>query len=145
MSGTFTPNPSAEANVAFDVVKPGVYRMRVKEITNTKADGSLLVSGKGNKYFKVKLEYTDPTSLLKMDESPVTNPGIVFDNGLVYEPKEAQGRLRNFVEGCGVSWIEAGDADVLVGKEVDVKIGLKKTTEQYPDEGNEVKRYISIK
>ena len=137
----FVPNPEAEAKAAFDVVQPGTYRMRVKEITDKKPDGSVLQSEKGNKYFKVQLEYVDPSGLTKIDGSPAKNPGGVFDNGLVYEPKESQGRLRNFVEACGVSWADAGDEQILVGKEVDVKI---KVDEYQGEKTNKVGRYLPI-
>ena len=135
----FRPNPQAEANLGFDVVQPGTYRMRVKAITDKKKDGSLLISEKGNKYFKVELEYIDPSGLCKEDGSPVKNAGVLFDNGLIYEPDEHQGRLRNFVEGCGISWADAGDEQALVGREVDVKV---KVDEYKGEKSNKVGRYL---
>lgn len=138
----FSPNPAAEAKAAFDVVQPGTYRMRVKEVTDKKPDGSILQSGKGNKYFKVTLEYVDPTSLLREDGQPAKSVGNIFDNGLVYEPAEAQGRLRNFVESCGKSWDTINDTDELVGCEVDVKI---KTDTYEGEKSNKVGRYLAPK
>ena len=138
----FKPNPSAEANLGFDVVQPGTYRMRVKSITDKKKDGAILMSEKGNKYYKAELEYVDPTALLKIDGNPVKNAGSLFDNGLIYEPEEQQGRLRNFVEGCGVSWADSGDEQALVGREVDVRI---KIDEYKGEQSNKVARYLVVK
>jgi hypothetical protein len=137
----FTPNPSAEANAAFDVVRPGVYRMRVKEIRDTKDDGSLFISEKGNKYYKSILEYVDPSALLKEDGTPVKNAGNLFDI-LVYEPAEHQGRLRNFVEACGKAWGEVSDTDDLIGCEVDVKV---KVDTYEGEKSNKVARYLPVK
>lgn len=129
----FNPNPEAEANAAFDVVAPGTYKMRVAEITDFQ-------SAKGNSCLKIRLEYVDPSSLLKIDGNPANNPGNVFDNGLIYEPADKQGRLRNFVEACGESWGDISDTDVLVGKEVDVKIKLD---EYQGEQSNKVARYLA--
>ena len=138
----FVPNPAAEANLGFDVVQPGTYRMRVKSITDKKKDGSMLISEKGNRYYKVELEYVDPTALLKIDGSPVKNAGILFDNGLIYEPTEQQGRLRGFVESCGVRWEDSGDEQSLVGCEVDVKVKIE---EYKGEQSNKVSRYLQPK
>lgn len=138
---SFVPNPTAEANLGFDVVAPGTYRMRVKSITDKKKDGSMLISEKGNKYYKVELEYVDPSGLTKLDGTPVKNAGTLFDNGLIYEPAEAQGRLRNFVESCGISWADAGDEQAMVGCEVDVKV---KTEEYKGEQSNKVGRYLKV-
>lgn len=130
----FTPNPAAEANVGFDVVQPGTYRMRVKDIKP-------FDSKSGNKCLKVQLEYVDPSALSKEDGTPSSNPGNLFDNGLVTEPAEKQGRLRNFVEACGINWASAGNTDELIGREVDVKI---KSEEYQGERSNKVVRYFKI-
>ena len=128
----FTPNPEAEANAAFDVIKPGVYRMRVEEITDFQSQS-------GNQCLKVRLAYVDPGALMKLDDTPAVNAGNVFDNGLVTSPADKQGRLRNFVEACGHSWGEVSDTDVLIGAEVDVKI---KVDEYNGEQSNKVARYL---
>jgi len=131
-----TPNPAAEANASFDVVKPGTYRMRVAEITE-------FVSKAGNQCLKAKLEYVDPSSLVKLDDTPATTPGNLFDNGLIArsdDPK-SQGRTRNFVEACGEVWENMTNTDVLLDKEVDVKVVL----DTYQGEqSNKVSRYFAV-
>lgn len=128
----FTPNLEAEANTSFDVVQPGVYDMRVAEISD-------FTSAAGNHCLKVRLEFIDPTGCAKLDGTPASNPGNVFDNGLVISPADKQGRLRNFVEACGETWGNVTDTDTLVGKEVKVKL----KTEEYQGElGNKVSRYV---
>lgn len=129
----FTPNPTAEANAAFDVIQPGTHRMRIVEITDFQSQS-------GNKCLKVRMEYVDPSSLTKLDGSPAANPGNLFDNGLVFEPADKQGRLRNFVEACGKTWGEVSDTDDLVGLEVDVKIKLD---EYNGEQSNKVSRYLA--
>jgi hypothetical protein len=129
---TFTPNPAAEASSAFEVIKPGVYDMRVKDITEFQAKS-------GNQCLKVQLEFCDPSSLVKLDGMPAQNPGNVFDNGLVTSPAEKQGKLRSFVEACGMSWGEVSDTDVLIGKELKVNVGI----EEYEGvQKNVAKRYM---
>jgi len=62
-----TANPNAEASAAFDVVKPGVYNMRVKEITEFTAQS-------GSTCWRARLEYAD-SGLDKYDGTgPATNP-----------------------------------------------------------------------
>lgn len=131
----FTPNPQAEASSAFDVVQPGTYRMRVKDIKE-------FTSSAGNECLKVQLEFVDPSSALRLDGQTATNPGNIFDNGLVTSPKEKQGRLRNFVEACGQKWGDVDDTDILVGAELDVKI---KVEEFKGEQANKVNRYLSVK
>jgi hypothetical protein len=129
---TFTPNPNAEASSAFEVIKPGVYSMRVKAITEFQAKS-------GNTCLKVQLEFADPTSLTRLDGTPANNPGNVFDNGLVTAPADKQGKLRNFVEACGKSWGDINDTDELIGSELQVNIGL----EEYEGvQKNVAKRYM---
>jgi len=129
---TFTPNPQAEASSAFEVVKPGVYAMRVKDITPFTAKS-------GNECLKVQLEYVDPSGCVKMNGDPASNPGNVFDNGLVTSPADKQGKLRSFVEACGKSWGEITDTDRLIGCELSVNVGI----EEYEGvQKNVAKRYM---
>ena len=129
---TFTPNPAAEASSAFEVIKPGVYDMRVKDITEFQAKS-------GNQCLKVQLEFADPSSLVKLDGMPATNAGNVFDNGLVTSPAEKQGKLRSFVEAFGLSWGDVSDTDELIGKELKVNVGI----EEYEGvQKNVAKRYM---
>lgn len=128
---TFQPNPAAEATAAFDVVKPGVYRMRVKDIKdfNSKA---------GDPCWKVQLEFIDQGACFKLDGGPA-KPGNVFDNGL-NTSQEKQGRLRNFVESCGKDWSGfTGNSDELLGSEVDVKLIVD---DYQGTQSNKVNRYL---
>lgn len=128
----FTPNPNAEASGNFDVVKPGVYTMRVKALTPFEA-------ASGSSCLKAEFEYVDPSACTKLDGTPASNPGHVFDNGLVTAPADKQGKLRGFVEACGKSWGEVTDTDELVGLELKVNVGV----EEYQGvQGNVVKRYV---
>ena len=128
----FTPNMTVEANLGFDVVKPGVYRMRVGEITE-------FTSKSGNQCLKVKLEYVDPSGCTKLDGTPAKNPGVIFDNSLVTNPADKQGKLRQFCEACGRSWGSISNTDDLVGSEVDVKV---KTEEYNGEMSNKADRYL---
>jgi len=128
----FNPNPEAEANAAFDVIQPGTYKMRVEEISE-------FVSSKGNNCLKVRLAYVDPSSAVKLDGTPASNPGNIFDNGLTTD-SDKQGRLRNFVEACGKAWGDVSDTDELIGSEVDVKI---KIDEYNGEQSNKVARYLA--
>ena len=128
----FNPNPNIEASVAFEVVKPSVYTMRVKAITE-------FTSQKGNNCLKAELEYANPSECIKLDGQPANNPGHIFDNGLVTSPAEKQGKLRSFVEACGKSWGEIKDTDDLIGCELQVNVGV----EEYEGvQKNVAKRYI---
>jgi len=129
----FTPNPAAEANAAFDVVQPGTYKMRVITISS-------FTSKSGNECFKVELEYVDPSELLKLDGTPASNAGHIFDSGLVHSPADKQGRLRNFVEACGRTWGELTDEQELLQSEVEVKIKLD---EYQGEQSNKVGRYLA--
>lgn len=129
---TFTPNPTAEASSAFEVVKPGVYAMRVKDITAFTAKS-------GNECLKVQLEYADPSGCVRLDGSPANNPGNVFDNGLVTSPADKQGKLRAFVEACGKSWGDITNTDDLIGSEVKVNVGIE---EYNGEQKNVAKRYL---
>lgn len=132
-------NPNAEANVDFPVIKPCVARLRVKNIITAAEDGGPLVSAKGNTYWKIQLEYVDPTSLTKEDGSPVNGPaGSIFDNSIVVAPAEKQGKARGFVEALGAQWADL-DSDDLVGLECDARIGIE---EYQGNKKNTVARYL---
>jgi len=113
-------NPTVEASLAFDVVKPDTYDMRVETIEEFSA-------ASGNTCWKVKLSYVDPSACTKENGEPATNPGNVFDNSLVVSPAEKQGKLRGFVEACGRAWTDL-DSDELIGCDVTVKV----IKEEYP-------------
>lgn len=128
----FNPNPNAEASSAFEVVKPGVYAMRVKDVTAFTAKS-------GNECLKAELEYVDPSGCVKMDGATASNPGHIFDNGLVTAPADKQGKLRAFVEACGKKWGDITDTDQLIGCELKVNIGI----EEYEGvQKNIAKRYV---
>ena len=115
----FVPNPEAEANLAFDLVKPDVYRMSVTEITSFTSQNS------GNECFRVRLAFVDPSGVSKPNGEPAKNPGTLLDNSLVHSDPSKQGKLRSFVEACGEHWGDITDTDVLVGKELSVKTKLE--------------------
>lgn len=124
-----TANPNAEANLAFDVVKPGTYRMRVKEIVEFTAQS-------GNTCWRARLEYAEPVD--RIDGQPAQNPGTVLDNSLVAAPADKQGKLRSFVEACGIGWSDL-DSDQLVGCELVAKIDIE---EYNGEQRNTVRRYM---
>lgn len=127
-------NPNAEANVAFDVVRPGTYRMRVKEITEFDAQS-------GNHCWRARLEYVDTAALDKLDGSgPANNPGTLLDSSLVVEPADKQGKVRSFVEALGAEWTDL-DSDDLIGLECDVKVGVE---EYQGEQRNVAKRYLKV-
>lgn len=131
-----TANPSAEASLAFDVVKPGTYRMRIKSIEETDSK-----STPGNKLWKVGLEYTDPTGATKEDGTSAKNPGTILDSSLVVYPPEKQGKVRGFVECFGKKWGDL-DSEDLIGLEGDVAVFI----DLYQGEkSNKVKRYLPVK
>lgn len=132
-------NPNVEANLAFDVIKPGEYLMRVKDVKTTDDNGNDLVSAKGNKYWKVQLEFVETGMLERNDgKGYAKNPGAIFDNSLLVEPSDKQGKLRAFVEACGLTWGDI-ESDDLRGCEVLARLG---TSEYKGEMKNEVKRYI---
>ena len=132
---SLTPNTNVEASVAFDVVKPGTYRMRIDSVDEFTAQS-------GNTCWRIRFVYVDPTSLEKLDGTGLANnPGSLLDSGFVVIPTEKQGKLRGLVEAVGLTWAEMTDSDVLLGKEVDVKVG----TEEYNGETvNRTKRYLAV-
>ncbi len=139
MCPVFTPNPNAEASASFDVVKPGIYKMRIEGSENFPAI-SEFTSKEGNPCLKARFVFADRGSLSKLDGSPANNPGAVIDAGLSLLP-EKQGKLRSLVEACGLSWGSfSGNTDELLGKELDVKI----KTDTYEGEiKNSIARYMA--
>lgn len=127
-------NPNVEANLAFDVIQPGTYNLRVKEIVPFTAQS-------GNECWRVRLEFADVSMLNKIDGTPAKNPGTLLDNSLVVSPKDKQGKLRSFVEACGKLWGDL-DSDDLIGLEVQAKIGLE---EYNGEQKNIVSRYLTRK
>ena len=128
----FTPNPNVEVGNAFEVVKPGVYQMRVVSVSD-------FVSKSGNSCVKVALEFIDKSACINLAGDYCKNPGNVFDNGLVMSPAEKQGKLRSLVEACGLTWGSVTDTNDLIGSEVKVNVGI----EEYNNEQKNVaKRYI---
>lgn len=127
-------NPSVEANVAFDVVAPGEYVMRVEEVTEFVSQNS------GNTCWKVRFSYAEPSSICKVNGDPAKNVGGLFDSGLVISPAEKQGKLRSLVEALGLRWSDL-DSDDLVGKECIVKVKLE---EYQGEQKNGVARYLPI-
>lgn len=135
---SFTPDPSAEVNSGFDVVKPGVYRMRIQGSERMPAIQTF-TSSKGNKCAKVRLTYVDPSACVKLDDTPAKNPGSLIDSSLVMEPREKQGKLRGLVEACGKDWNSMSSLRDLEGCEVNVQVG----TRTYEGNlSNEIKRYV---
>ena len=125
-------NPNVTASAAFDVVKPGVYKLRVRELNEFIAKES------GNKCLQLEAEYVDISNIDKLDGGQATNPGTIRDYGLVMEPADKQGKLRGLVEACGMNWGDL-DTDELIGKEFEAKVG----TEPYNGEPkNVIKRYL---
>src|SRR3989304_2098850 len=123
-------SPNAEASIAFEVVKPGTYRLRILEITE-------FTAASGNTCWKVRFEYAEPSTLEKLSGGPASNPGNIFDNSLVVSPAEKQGKLRGFVEAAGLAWRDL-ESDELLAQEVLAKVGI----EEYDGEQrNVVKRY----
>lgn len=123
-------NPAVEANVTFDVVEPGEYNLRVDSIEP-------FTSQAGNECWRTRLSFTSPVN--KIDGTPAQNPGTLIDNSLVAYPPEKQGKLRSFVEACGLAWSDL-DSDELIGQECIAKVGL----EEYKGEQRSVvKRYLT--
>jgi hypothetical protein len=126
-------NPAAEASMAFDVIQPGTYRLRVKSIEEKDSKAT-----PGNRYWSVGFEYCDPSSLVKLSGQPATAVGGIFDNSLVVSPADKQGKVKGFVLACGSTWGDL-DSEDLIGKECEAKIGLE---EYQGEQKNTIKRYI---
>lgn len=126
-------NPGVEANIAFDVVTPGTYRMRVQSIEGFTASS-------GNECLRFRWEYVDKSNLEKLGGGYAQNPGTLMDSSLVISPADKQGKLRGLVEALGKSWADF-DTDDLIGLECDVRVGI----EEYQGENkNTAKRYLAI-
>jgi hypothetical protein len=126
-------NPEVEANVTFDVIKPGEYTMRVEEITEFVSQNS------GNTCWKTKLSFAAGQDFVKLDGTPAKNVGVIFDNSLVVAPADKQGKLRSFVEALGRNW-EDMESEELIGLECIVKVGLE---EYKGEQKNVAKRYLA--
>lgn len=136
-----TANPNAEASSGFDVVRPSVYRMRIKEVLYEDSNGKPFVSEKRNTCWRVRFEYVDKLGLINLQGQAAKNPGTLTDNGLVVDPPEGQGKIRGLVEACGRPWQDY-DPWELHGWELDVKVG----TEPWEGEQrNKIQRYMPIK
>lgn len=133
-------NPNAEASVAFDTIKPGIYRMRVKEVLTVDQNGNAFVSASGNTCWRVRFEFADPGQVLNLSEAVAQNPGTLMDAGLVIDPAEKQGKLRGLVEALGMIWQDL-DSDDMIGRECDVKVGLG---EYKGEKRNEIKGYLKV-
>lgn len=125
-------NPNVEASASFDVVKPGVYRMRVQRVDNFTAQS-------GSECLKVWWEYVDPSNVEKLSGGFANNPGTLIDSGLVISPADKQGKLRGLVEALGKNWSDF-DTDELIGLECDVKV---KVEEYNGEQRNSVARYLA--
>ena len=135
----FTPNPNADAQLDFDIIAPGAYRVRVKEVNTTKKDGSPLIDKNGKEYVSMNFEYVAPTSISRLDGSPAKNPGTIFENYVSFDP-EQQWKLRSIVEACGLEWGNVTDTEALIGQELTIKVKLGK--DQNGNPRNEIDRYI---
>lgn len=129
---TFIPNPTAEANLAFDTISPGQYKARVVSIEEFQARS-------GNTCWRVRLEHADPSICTKMDGSLAKNPGSLIDSSVVVSDPEKQGRLRSLVEACGKSWGDVTSSEQLIGCEICVKVGIE---EYNGEQVNRVQRYL---
>ena len=129
--GMFKVNPAAEASVGFPTFKAGVYAVRITKVEDRNPQKNDL---------KVTFAYTNPTQLIQIDEQPFTGSldaaGSLFDYVMLAEDK--QWKLRSLVEACGLVWADLDPQD-LVGKELDVKVGLE---EYQGDQKNKLNRYV---
>ena len=137
----FSPNPNAEANLAFDIAKPGQYRLRIEGSTNMPgvSDPIPSKSTPGNMVMKVRLVFADPTAVYTLKDEVAKNLGSIIDNSLVTQPAEKQGKLRSLVESGGIVWADFTDTQMLMGKEVTAVLGVE---EYNGDQKNTVKRYL---
>ncbi len=132
-----TVNPEAEASASFDVAKPGIYRLRIEGSQNFPAVQEFTAKS-GNECLKIRLVYADPTAVMKENGEPAKLLGAIIDNSLVISPKEKQGKLRGFVEACGLAWTDF-DTDNLAGLELVAKVGID---EYQGEKKNVVERYL---
>ena len=136
-----SPNPNAEVNLAFDIAKPGQYRLRIEGSPNMPgvSDPVPSKSTPGNMVMKVRLVFADPTAVYTLKDEMAKNLGSIIDNSLITEPAEKQGKLRSLVESAGLVWNEFTDTQLLVGKEVTAIIAVE---EYNGEQKNTVKRYL---
>ena len=130
-----TVNQAAEVSTSFEAVRPGTYRMRIKDVV----DRNNLTPSKND--LKVTLEYVDPTSLVGITgEALKGSAGNLFD--YVMLDFEKQWKLRQVVEACGLPWGDLDPGTDLKGQECDVIV----KTEAYEGEmRNKVNRYVVAK
>lgn len=123
-------NPEAEISAGFEPVKPGTYRMRIKEVTDRNPEKNDL---------RIVLEFVSPASeLLGLSGEPLKGlPGSLYDYIMLDSDK--QWKLRTLTEAAGLPWEDYDPTTELVGRELDVVI----KTELYEGETrNKVSRYV---
>jgi hypothetical protein len=123
-------NPSAEVKSGFAPVKPGTYRMRIKEVTDRNPEKNDL---------KVVMEFVQSASeLYGIDNEPLKgSAGSLFD--YVQLDMDKQWKLRMITEAAGLPWADYDAVIELQGKELDVVV----KTELYEGEQrNKVARYV---
>lgn len=133
-------NPNVEASGGgFEVVKPGIYQMRIEGATNFPAVQEFTAQS-GNTCLKVRLVFVPGQIITNLKGDEAKNPGSVVDSSLVIAPEEKQGKLRSMVEAAGIAW---GDFDFndLVGRELNVSL---KVEEYKGNQKNSVDRYIKV-
>jgi hypothetical protein len=126
-------NPAAEVKTGFEAVKPGTYRMRIKEVIDRNPEKNDL---------KVVLEFTSPVAeLYGVDNQPLKgSAGSLFD--YIMLDMEKQWKLRQFTEAVGLPWAAYDPIAELPGRELDVVV----KTEVYEGETrNKVSRYVIAK
>lgn len=134
--GILQVNPAAEAGSDFPTFQPGVYRMRIVEVTDRS------IEGKAD--YKVKLSFADQSQLVLLTgqayAGSLEGAGSLFD--YVMQAPDKQWKLRQLTEACGLPWEAQDFTQSLVGREVDVKV----KTEKYEGEDkNKVARYVAAK
>jgi hypothetical protein len=137
---SLAPNPNAEAQVAFDTIAAGTYRVRVKSVDE-------FVAQSGNTCWRFRFDFVDPSSLTTVQGQPAQNPGSLIDSRFVVNPADgdtakAQGQLRGFVEkALGLEWASLTDSDTLIGQECLAVIAVG---EWKGSPTNEIKRYLPV-
>lgn len=125
-------NSEAEASVGFETIKPGTYRVRVKEVTDRNPEKNDL---------RVVLELVDMSNLLNpAGEALKGRPGSLFDYIMLDADK--QWKLRSITEAAGLPWNDYDPVVDLPGRELDVVVKV----EEYNGElKNKVGRYVANK
>lgn len=128
--GMLNVNPDAEVRTGFEPVKPGTYRMRIKEVTDRNPEKNDL---------RLVLEHVTPSSeLLGLNDEPLKGQaGSCFDYIMLDYDK--QWKLRQVVEAAGLPWGNFDPAVDLVGLELDVVI---KNEVYEGEQRNKVARYV---